>query len=83
MKSAGYDTIRYDTRCCFNVQSKADTSQLNLEKSKKNKKNGYAQKHRNTVRGIRGVSPGEENEGYGWNDLQKRKGIVKIPNVEL
>jgi len=22
--------IRYDTRCCFNVRSKADTSQLNL-----------------------------------------------------
>jgi len=26
----GYDTIRYDTRCYFNVRSKADTSQLNL-----------------------------------------------------
>ena len=25
-----YDTIRYDTRCYFNVQSKADMSQLNL-----------------------------------------------------
>ena len=25
-----YDTIRYDTRCYFNVRSKADTSQLNL-----------------------------------------------------
>ena len=24
-----YDTIRYDTRCCFNVRSKADMSQLN------------------------------------------------------
>jgi len=24
------DTIRYDTRCQFNVRSKADTSQLNL-----------------------------------------------------
>jgi len=27
---AGIDTIRYDTRCYFNVQSKADMSQLNL-----------------------------------------------------
>ena len=27
-------------------------------------KNGYAQKYRETVRGIRGVSPGEEKEGY-------------------
>ena len=25
-----YDTIRYDTRCYFNVRSKADVSQLNL-----------------------------------------------------
>ena len=24
-------TIRYDTRCYFNVRSKADTSQLNLQ----------------------------------------------------
>jgi len=27
---AKYDTIRYDTRCYFNVRLKADTSQLNL-----------------------------------------------------
>ena len=26
-----------------------------------------------TVRGIRGVSPEEEKEGYGGKDLQKRK----------
>jgi len=26
----GIDTIRYDTRCYFNVRSKADISQLNL-----------------------------------------------------
>jgi len=25
-----YDTIRYDTRCYFNVHSKADMSPLNL-----------------------------------------------------
>jgi len=25
-----YDTIRYDTRCYFNVRSEADMSQLNL-----------------------------------------------------
>ena len=29
-QSQGYDTIRYDTRCYFNVRSKADISQLNL-----------------------------------------------------
>jgi len=25
-----YDTTRHDTRCCFNVRSKVDVSQLNL-----------------------------------------------------
>ena len=28
-----YDTIRYDTRCYFNVRSKADISQLNTARS--------------------------------------------------
>jgi len=27
----------------------------------------------NSPRGIRGVGPGKENEGYGGKDLQKRK----------
>ena len=30
------DTIRYDTRCHFNVRSKADTSQLNLPRGNGN-----------------------------------------------
>ena len=30
MIATTYDTIRYDTRCYFNVRSKANTSQLNL-----------------------------------------------------
>ena len=30
------DTIRYDTRCYFNVRSKADISQLNLPHGDKN-----------------------------------------------
>jgi len=44
---------RYDTRCYFNVRSKADMSQLNLPHGTDNKtvenrkkvKNGYAQKY--------------------------------------
>jgi len=32
----GEGTIRYDTRCYFNVRSKADTSQLNLPHGTKN-----------------------------------------------
>ena len=30
-----YDTIRYDTLCCFNVRSKGDSSQLNLPRETK------------------------------------------------
>ena len=45
-----------------------------MEKQKNSQvKNGYAQKYRQTVRGIRAVSPEEEKEGYGGKDLQKRK----------
>jgi len=40
-------------------------------------KNGYAQKYRQTVRGIRGVSPEEEKEGCGGKDLQKKKGFKR------
>ena len=29
-ENVSYDTIRFDSRCCFNVRSKADISQLNL-----------------------------------------------------
>ena len=32
-KQGGYRTIRYDTRCYFNVRSKADMSRLNLRNS--------------------------------------------------
>jgi len=28
--NSGFDTIRYDTRCYFNLRLKADMSQLNL-----------------------------------------------------
>jgi len=40
----GYYTIRYDTRCYFNVQSKADVSQLNLPHGADNCK---VEKHKN------------------------------------
>ena len=54
-KRRSYDTIRYDTRCYFNVRSTANTSQLNLphgnrqlkkckNRKTKKKKDGYAQK---------------------------------------
>ena len=80
---ASNSPIRYDTRCYFNVRSKADISQLRrlmcrtepaTEKWKTEKlksENGYARVYRQTVRGIRGVSPEEEKEGCGGEDLQK------------
>jgi len=42
-----------------------------VENRKTKKVNRYTQKYRLTVRGIRD-SPGEEKEGYGGKDLQKR-----------
>jgi len=65
--AAAVSVIRYDTRRYFNVRSKADTSQIDLphvtnnkkvdNKKKLKSKHGYAQKYRQTVRGIREVSP--------------------------
>jgi len=67
------------------VQSKADMSRLiysaepttkkwRTEKLKRKKTDIYSiSKYQKIVRGIRGVSPEEEKEGYGWKDLQKRK----------
>jgi len=39
----------------------------------KNKKTDSSEVSVNSPRGIRAVSPEEEKEGYGGNDLQKRK----------
>ena len=66
------------------MRSKADIIQLNLLHGTNNEKVGnssrltknikrYAQNYRQTVRGIRGVSPEEEKDGNGGTDSQKRK----------
>ena len=79
--------MRYDTRCYFNVRSKADISRLNLphvaENLKKLEKTFFLNfKSRICSEvglsvnspGIRGVSPEEEKEGYAFEKvLQKRK----------
>jgi len=39
----------------------------------KSKKNGYAQKYRYTVRGMRGVSPEEEKECCGGRICRKER----------
>jgi len=72
----------YDTRSYFNVRSKADIVSLiyrtepTTEKMENRKnwkaKSGYAEKYRQRVRGIRGVSPEKEKVGYGGKDLQKK-----------
>jgi len=67
-----HHAIRYDTRCCFNVRSKVDISELNLPRGTKNKKSGKRIRSEvsvNSPRGIRGVSAEEEKEGYGGKDL--------------
>ena len=78
-----YDTIRYYTRCYLTCNQKLTRVTLihRTEPTTKSGKtennwkviNRHAQKYRLTVWGIRGVSPEEENEGYGGKDLQKRK----------
>jgi len=58
------------TRVSLIYRTEPTTKKWKTEKV--NSKNGYAQKYRQTVHGIGGVSP-EEKEGYGGKDLQKRK----------
>jgi len=49
-----------------------------LKSKRLQSKNGHAQKHRQTVRGTRGVGPEEEKAGYGGKDLQKRKALLNL-----
>jgi len=75
---------RYDTRCYFNVRSKADMNQLNLPHGNRQRKSGKQKKLKSKKTdllrsiskqsgGIHVVSPEEEKESYGGKDLQKRK----------
>ena len=50
------DTVRYDTRCYFNVQSKADMSHLNLPHRTNNKKSGKTEKLKSKRRVCSAVS---------------------------
>jgi len=52
-----------------------ETTSKKRKTEKLKSKNGYAQKYRETIRGIHGVDPEEEKEGYGAKDLQKRKAL--------
>ena len=80
--------IRYDTRCYFNVRSKADISQLNLphgtdnEKNVKNRNKNYKVKTRicsevtvNSLGNPYSESWRRKRKGCGREDLQKRKDL--------
>ena len=49
-KQGGYRTIRYDTRCYFNVRSKADMSRLNLRNSVLSRAFQFGQKSFDSIR---------------------------------
>jgi len=73
--------MRYDiltsaqklTRVSLIYLMKPTTKKWKTETKLKSKKYGYAQKYRQTVQEIRGVSPEEEKKGYGGKNLQKRE----------
>jgi len=71
-----YDTTRHailtGAQKPTRVSTEPTTKKWKNRKTEK-QKNGYAQKYRQTVRRIRGVSPKEEKEGYCEKDLQKMK----------
>jgi len=85
--TSSYDTIRYDTRCCFNARSKADINQLNLphgtEKLKSEEKRKQNQKVQTDMLrsigkksgGIHGVSPEEEKEGCAREGFAEKEGF--------
>ena len=62
---------RKPTRVRFIYSRKTTTKKWRTGRLKS--KNGYAQKYRQTVQGIRRVSPEEEKVGYGGEDLLKKR----------
>jgi len=80
-----YDTIRYEISCWFNVRAVAGISRLNLPHAtndeKVNENPDMPRSIGKHFRGIRGVSPGKEREGYDSKDLQKRKVLSLMPSV--
>ena len=59
------DTVRYDTRCYFNVQSKADMSHLNLPHGTNNKKSAKTEKLKSKRRVCLAVSV--NSPGNPWS----------------
>ena len=75
-----YDTIRYDTRCCFNVRSKADMSsarnrQLKGVKQKNQRvKTDMLRSNRKSL-GNHVVSPEEEKQRLHWEGFPEKEGF--------
>ena len=78
-----FNTIPYDTRCCFNVRLKADNSQLNLphgtvlnrKKTKKKKMDMLRSNSKQSGWGIHVVSPEEEKERLRWEGFVEKKAL--------
>jgi len=71
-----YNTIRYDARCYFNVQSKADMSQLNLPHETNNQKGGITEKKLKSKNRI--CSEVSVNSaGNPWSHSWRRKGRLR------
>ena len=77
-----FSATRYDTRCYFNVRSKADMSQLNLPHGTKKCTNRKTKKVktdmlRSSVKiwGIHVVTPEEEKERLQWEGCAKKEGF--------
>ena len=83
----GLATIRYDTRCYFNVRSKADMSQLNLYTARnrqlksvkteklKSKKTDMIRSKVNSLGNPYSETWMRKRKGWGREDLQKRKDL--------
>ena len=74
---SAYDTIRYDTRCYFNVRSKAGMSQLNLGPTarKPTTKKWKTEKLKSKKRICSQVSV--NSQGNPWSQSGRRKGRLR------
>ena len=84
--------IRYDTRCYFNVRSKADISRLNLphaetttkhcKRVKLKVKTAYARGNRKSLRNYV-VSAEEEKERLQWEGFAEKKKVSAWLNQRI
>ena len=71
------DTIRYDTRCYFNVRSKADTSQSLIYTARKRQLKSGKQKKLKSKKTDMLRSNGKQSAGNPWSQSWRRKGKLR------